>query len=344
MLFSVLIPLYNSEKYIEECIESVLAQGFSDYEIVIVDDGSSDGGGAIADQYQEKHPQRIRVIHKENTGVLLTRRRLLQEAKGDYILWVDSDDVIKPDLMKDLFSEIQKHHPDMLIYNYEYYDDASQEFHSLFVPDGTVFEGEDKHPVLIKMLLGRDLNELWSKCIRREIIDVDADYSDYQHVKEGDDLFCLLPIFDLTEKIIYLDRAYYRYRLLPTSITHAATYRRYYSYRTIFERIDYFIKKWCFTEEEQSQVKDRLATRIVDCVVVSANSSESNIENFIAFVTDVTDDEANHPIFSQEERKLSSKAYQRFYQLLMQKQYRKLYHRILTTTALSRWKNKLIRR
>lgn len=344
MLFSVLIPLYNSEKHIEECIESVLAQDFEDYEIVIVDDGSSDGGGAIADQYQEKHPQTIRVIHKENTGVLLTRRRLLQEAKGDYILWVDSDDVIKPALMKDLYGKIQKHHPDMLIYNYEYYDDAQQEFHSLFVPDGTVIEVESKHAVLIKLILGRDLNELWSKCIRREIIDIDTDYSVYRHVKEGDDLFCLLPIFDLTEKIVYLDRAYYRYRVIQTSITHAATYRRYYSYRTIFERIDQYIGKWKFTKEECSQVKDRFATQIVDCLVMCANSSDNTIESFIAFASDVSDDEAKRPIFSEEERKLSSKAYQRYYQLLIQKKYRKLYHNISTTTALSRWKNKLVRR
>ena len=76
MLFSVLIPLYNAEKYIAECIDSVLAQDFDDYEIVIVDDGSTDEGGKIADRYQVMHPQKIRVIHKENTGVLLTRRRL----------------------------------------------------------------------------------------------------------------------------------------------------------------------------------------------------------------------------------------------------------------------------
>lgn len=344
MLFSVLIPLYNAEKYIAECIDSVLSQDFDDYEIVIVDDGSSDGGSAIADQYQEEHSQIIRVIHKENTGVLLTRRRLLQEAKGDYILWIDSDDVIKPDLMKDLYCEIQRHHPDMLIYNYEYYDDASQVFRSLFVPDGTVIEGEDKHPILIKMLLGRDLNELWSKCIRREIIDVDADYSDYQHVKEGDDLFCLLPIFDSTNKIEYLDRAYYRYRVIRTSITHSATFLSYYSFRTIFERIDYYIKKWNFSDDERSQVKDRFATRIVDCAVACAKSAESDVESFVAFVTDVTNDEANHPIFSSEERKLSSKVYQRYYQFLMQKKYSKLYHIIITTTALSSLKHKLIRR
>ena len=343
MLFSVLIPMYNAEKYIAECIDSVLAQSFDDYEIVIADDGSTDGSGEIIDQYQKMHPQKIRVIHKENTGVLLTRRCLLKESKGDYILWVDSDDVIKPELMKDLCCEIQKNHPDMIISNYEFLDNPEKVIRSLFLPDGTVIEGE-KHSVLVKLLLGKDLNELWSKCISRGVIDINADYSKYRHIKEGDDLFCLLPVFDLTNKIEYLDRAYYRYRVLPTSITHMATYRRYYSYRTIFEQIDYYINKWNFTDEERSQVKDRFATQVIDCVVACANSSENNIDSFIEFVLTVNNDEINQPIFSEEVRKLSSKTYKRYYRMLIQKKYQKLYYNILTTTALSRWKHKLIGR
>ncbi len=344
MLFSVLIPLYNAEKYIAECIDSVLAQDFDDYEIVIVDDGSTDNGGKITDRYQEKHPQTIRVIHKENTGVLLTRRRLLQESKGDYILWVDSDDVIKSGLMLDLKAEIEKNRPDMIIYNYEDYDNADKVIHSLFVPDGTVIEEEAIHQVLIKLLLGRDLNELWSKCIRREIIDIDIDYSEYQHIKEGDDLFCLLPIFDLTNRIVFLDRPYYRYRVIPTSITHASTFRSYYSYRTVFERIGYYVVKWSFSEQEISHVKDRFATRIVDCLVACSNSPETDFSKFQDFSRDITDDEREYPIFSDGPRHLSSKNYQRFYDLLVKQEYSKLYKSVKRTTRLSKLKHKIIRR
>ena len=344
MLFSVLIPLYNAEKYIAECIDSVLAQNFDDYEIVIVNDGSQDRSGEIADLYQKMHPQKIRVIHKENTGVLLTRRHLLKKAKGDYILWVDADDAIKPNLMSDLSNEIQKNLPDMIIYDYEDYDDAKKVIHSLFESDGKVIEKELIHSVKIKMLLDRDLNELWSKCIKRKIIDIDADYTDYKHIKEGDDLFCLLPIFDLTRKIVFLDRPYYRYRVIPTSITHSATYRRYYSYRSIFERIDFYVKKWKFSVQECALVKDKFATQIVDCVVSCANASKSNIDIFKDFAQGVTDDEINYPIYSDSSRQLSSKAYQRFYELLVQKKYHKLYNSILRTTKLSRLKHKLIGR
>ena len=344
MLFSVLIPLYNAEKYIAECIDSVLAQDFDDYEIIIVDDGSTDQGGRIADRYQEMHLQKIRVIHKENTGVLLTRRRLLQEAKGDYILWVDSDDVIKPKLMSDLSVEIEKNDPDMMIYDYEDYENPNMVIHSLSEQDGTIIEEDKKHSVLIKLLLGRDLNELWSKCIRKELIDIDADYSKFQHIKEGDDLFCLLPIFDMTHRIVFLDRPYYRYRIISSSITHASTFRSYYSYRTIFERIEYYVEKWNFSEQEISRVKDRFATQIVDCLVACANSSETNYNKFHVFARDITEDEKNKPIFTDSPRQLSSKNYQRFYDLLVKQEYSKLYNIIRRNTKISRLKHKLLRR
>ena len=344
MLFSVLIPLYNAEKYIAECIDSVLAQDFDDYEIIIVDDGSTDQGGRIADRYQETHFQKIRVIHKENTGVLLTRRRLLQEAKGDYILWVDSDDVVKQSWMSDLYTEICKNDPDMIIYNYEDYDNPDRVIHSLLESDGTIIEDNKKHKVLIKLLLGRDLNELWSKCIRKEMIDIDADYSAFQHIKEGDDLFCLLPVFDKTHRIIFLDRSYYRYRVIPTSITHASTFRSYYSFRTIFERIEYYVKKWSFSEQEIFRVKDRFATQIVDCLVACANSVETDCNRFQVFARDITEDEKNKPVFSDSPRKLSSKNYQRFYCLLLNQEYIKLYNSIRRTTKISRLKHKLFRR
>lgn len=344
MLFSVLIPLYNAEKYIAECIDSVLAQDFDDYEIVIVDDGSTDQGGIIADRYHENYPQKIRVIHKENTGVLLTRRRLLQEAKGDYILWVDSDDVIKPKLMSDLSVEIEKNDPDMMIYDYEDYENPNMVIHSLSEQDGTIIEEDKKHSVLIKLLLGRDLNELWSKCIRKELIDIDADYSEFQHIKEGDDLFCLLPIFDMTHRIVFLDRPYYRYRIISSSITHASTFRSYYSYRTIFERIEYYVEKWNFSEQEISRVKDRFATQIVDCLVVCANSEETEYKKFRVFAQDIANDEEKHSIFIDTPRQLSSRSYQRFYNLLVNQEYSKLYNSIIRTTKLSRLKHKIMGR
>ena len=94
MLFSVCIPVYNTSKYLDECLASVLCQTEKDYEIVLVDDGSTDGSGALCDRYAARYPH-IRVIHKENEGLMMTRRRGFQEALGDYFICLDSDDALR---------------------------------------------------------------------------------------------------------------------------------------------------------------------------------------------------------------------------------------------------------
>ncbi|MDO4748245.1 MAG: glycosyltransferase family A protein [Eubacteriales bacterium] len=339
MLFSVLIPLYNAEKYIGECIDSVLAQTYKDFEIVIVDDGSTDRSSEIADKYAKDYSDNIRVKHKEKTGVVLTRRRLLQEAKGEYIVWIDSDDIYKPDYLSDLSEEINKNQPDVIISNYEFLDDSKKVVCSLDLPDKSIIQKDDKHIIFEKMLLGRNMNELVTKCIRREIIDINVDYSGFMHVRMGDDLFCLLPIFDVAERIEYLDRSYYLYRVVTSSITHTETYSRYYSYRTIFERELYYLSKWNFTPEETAKVKDKFANRIVDSLVSCANSKNKKLKDFIEFANDVMKDEEAKPIYSDSERKLPSKPYQRFYNLFIKKRYKTLYFSIKLISTISKIKH-----
>lgn len=96
---SVIVPVYNTEKYLRECIESILAQTFSDFELILVDDGSPDGSGAICDEYAEKD-SRIQVIHQKNSGVTSARKAGMRIAKGAWISFVDSDDWIHPDMFK----------------------------------------------------------------------------------------------------------------------------------------------------------------------------------------------------------------------------------------------------
>ena len=119
MLFSVLIPVYNTSKYLDECINSVLSQTEKDFEIVLLNDGSTDNSGDICDSYAEKYPDFIRVIHKENEGLMMTRRRGFKEAKGDYFICLDSDDYLRDNnaLLK-IKKMIVEKGCDLVVYNY----------------------------------------------------------------------------------------------------------------------------------------------------------------------------------------------------------------------------------
>ena len=90
-MISIIVPVYNTETYLRRCIDSILAQTFTDFELLLIDDGSTDGSGAICDEYAQKD-SRVRVFHKENTGVSATRNLGIEKSKGEYLIFIDSDD------------------------------------------------------------------------------------------------------------------------------------------------------------------------------------------------------------------------------------------------------------
>lgn len=106
-LISVIIPVYNSEKYIKRCIDSVLGQTYQNYEIILVDDGSTDRSGEICDEYAEQR-NFIRVIHQNNKGQAAARNVAIELAKGEWISFVDSDDMIHPQMLEILYNATQK--------------------------------------------------------------------------------------------------------------------------------------------------------------------------------------------------------------------------------------------
>ena len=104
---SILVPVYNIENYLPRCIESVLSQNFTDYELILVDDGSSDNCPAICDEYMVKD-NRVRVIHKENGGHTTARLAGFQQASGKYIMFLDSDDYLLPNALTTLYDKIEE--------------------------------------------------------------------------------------------------------------------------------------------------------------------------------------------------------------------------------------------
>ena len=105
---SVIVPVYNVENYIEQALNSLLGQTLSDLEIIAVDDGSSDKSGEILDQYAQEYPQRIEVLHIQNSGAGNARNEGLKRAKGKYIGFLDSDDWVAEDMYETLYNKAEK--------------------------------------------------------------------------------------------------------------------------------------------------------------------------------------------------------------------------------------------
>lgn len=113
---SIIIPVYQAEEYIRQCLDSIVNQTFKDFEVIIIDDGSTDGSGNICDEYAA-HDSRIHVFHQKNQGVTAARRNGLQHAIGKYIFWVDADDYVEKDWLEIVFSHVRKYYSDILLWN-----------------------------------------------------------------------------------------------------------------------------------------------------------------------------------------------------------------------------------
>lgn len=114
--FSLIVPVYRIEEYLPKCIDSVLAQTCQDFELLLIDDGSPDGCGAICDDYAARHPDRIRAVHQANGGAGAARNHGIRLSRGEYLLFVDGDDSLSPDFLAALAEVIEKTPADLVLF------------------------------------------------------------------------------------------------------------------------------------------------------------------------------------------------------------------------------------
>ena len=215
VLISILLPAYNVEKYIGQCFESIIGQDLSNCEIIVVDDGSTDGTGSICDKYSKKYSGLIKTIHKKNGGLLSARREGIRQAKGEYCMFVDSDDYLLPDALKILKGKIDKNgKPDIIIYNYSV--DNGREELVLKDPqffEETLFDSQNVRLLYEKIICSTELNTIWIKVIKKGLLDEDPmDYSRNINNSYGEDILQSLYPITYANRILYITDTLYAYR------------------------------------------------------------------------------------------------------------------------------------
>ena len=226
MKFSILVPVYNAEKYLSSCIDSILGQNYSDFELVLVVDGATDNSANICINY-EKTDSRVRVIEKENGGVTSARIEAANKARGDYVLCVDGDDYINSELLSVLSNCIEANPDiDMICFGYNNENDgiiSGPIYHDLVEGISTNIDYLTQ-----RYLYNRDSSidnngvlgyALWTKCIKREIY-VKSQNNVPLNVVNGDDALCTAWMLSLIKKYAVIKYPGYFYRNNPNSLTH----------------------------------------------------------------------------------------------------------------------------
>lgn len=221
-MISVIIPIYNIENYIEECVNSVINQLYRDIEIVLVDDGSTDKSGQICDKYAQID-NRIKVVHKKNEGLVRTRKTGLQEANGNLIVYVDGDDWIEPNMIGRLYEIMLENDVDIAMCGrFEDIGDTRRAVNH-GIPEGKY----DKQDLIEKVYPNMIVNEaffewgifpgVWDKLWKR-----DALYEYQMAVDErlamGEDAACTYPALLNANSIYVLHECLYHYRQTATSM------------------------------------------------------------------------------------------------------------------------------
>lgn len=210
---SLIIPVYNVEEYIHETLESVLAQTFTDYEVIMINDGSTDGSLAVLKEYANKY-KNFKLIDQNNCGVSRARNVGVNAAVGDYIAFLDSDDFLAPDFLEVLYNSAEESGADIACCNYYlYYDKSCKKIYMPFTAKTGVYSNEI---ALKKLILDISFHFfMWNKLFKRSLF-IENDIVFYDMYFE--DVAVCPQLFFYANKVSFINKALYYYRRHEGSI------------------------------------------------------------------------------------------------------------------------------
>lgn len=244
---SIIVPIYNVEKYLQKCIDSILNQTFKNFELILVDDGSPDKCPQIADDYASKYPEIISVIHKKNGGVGEARNFGIESAKGKYILIIDSDDYIEPDMVEAMYENIVKYNSDIAICGFKSVSES-----------GNVISVTKENLQTGKSLALKDNKEIlltnpapWNKMYKRSLFEENKEIR-YPSGVWYEDIRVTLKLLTQAKTITYVDKALLNYLWREGSQTNNKNCNRNVEIIAAFEDIiSYYKEKDIFNEYKE---------------------------------------------------------------------------------------------
>lgn len=222
---SVIVPVYNVEKYLGRCIDSILDQTFTDYEIVLVDDGTKDNSGLICDRYAEKY-QCIRVIHQENKGLALARKTGIENAVGKYILFVDSDDWIHKNMLEEMYCTMVENQAELVCCQYTRVNEEGKRMVDVRMDAHQIICNNSLESAY-QMFVTRYLSSAaWGKMIYAPLLKK-VDFKGNLAIGEEHDM--VTQLLTVAKRVIVISEGYYYYYWRTDSISHSGYNEKYYN-------------------------------------------------------------------------------------------------------------------
>ena len=278
MLFSIILPVYNVEKYLQECVESILKQTYKDYEIILVDDGSTDKSPEICDRLSEQNPC-VKTVHKKNGGLSDARNAGTKIARGEYIIYIDSDDFV---IAKDFLEKIAdktKNSPDLIFYKYsKYYDTQKRLADCPFSLKSAADKASYADKIYSLVKADAFYGMAWIKAIKRAVI-ADNDIC-FEVGLLGEDMEWNYHIVFNSRSIDFVDETFIAYRQREGSITATHKIKNLTDFIYILEKWTEKIERECTDEVLKKALLGSLAKYYSNLFVCYARLGDSRKKEY----------------------------------------------------------------
>ncbi|WP_337405870.1 glycosyltransferase family 2 protein [Suilimivivens sp.] len=276
---SMIIPVYNAEQYLKKCVDSVRAQTYGNLEIMLVDDGSTDSSGELCDAYAEKD-ERIRVVHKENGGLVSAWKAGVKECSGEYVSFLDSDDWINQEMLSEMSAYLTGNDREMVISDYIIErDGGSQEYVWQKLAPGEYGRKEIEEKIF-PCLLGQEERYITiSRCMKlisKRLISENGNYTD-PAIIVGEDTTIMLPVLLDCQRIVAMDhKAYYHYLYVKESMVHKYNEKLTENIRKLIQTTDRILKDKFTGDKLEEQKKHLDQESILWYFLVLKNEARGN--------------------------------------------------------------------
>lgn len=294
IFFSIVIPAYNAEEYLLECIDSLKRQTYKDFEVIVVDDGSKDNTLALCNNLSEKYKDiRIKAVHQTNQRQIAARINGIDHSEGKYIMFLDADDKLAENSLEVIHKAIVKYKTDIVIYNgLRFYGDTVQPYKTCYCEDILLLKGKSYSKFKEDVISTTRFNTVWDKAFKRELIIESERFKDVSYISTEEDFLMQLPWIDKASSAVYLPKDLYLYRLNTGSIT----FQKYdpYSFKSavfIFNVVMRYSKNWNIPNGEMI-ARRRFLWRVSGSIRQLGNKSiEKSYKEKLEFVKEISEND-----------------------------------------------------
>lgn len=275
---SIIIPIYNVEKYLDRCIQSVLKQSYENLEIILVDDGSPDRSPDMCDEYS-KIDQRVKVVHKENGGLSDARNAGLEVAKGDYIVFLDSDDYVDLTMVEDAVRTMEEYSYDVVVWGY-YTDFVDMEEKLISSRKSSFISGNFSKTDLGDLIITNEiigiLGYAWNKMYKKDLL-IENDLKFTKGLSLIEDIVFNGQALIKADKISFINKPYVHYMQRPRETLGSRFYENYFDLKTMaVSSVENMLYEWGKTENEISLITSHIKFNALK----STTKLLSNAENY----------------------------------------------------------------